>query len=101
MLRRYQSRPRAPRAILSCLVLVLALTIVLTPGFNGRVAAAAPDFGPTPTEVISVPYLADAPYYSWSVSDRAYLQGVWGAAPADILTPASTAALIDLAAVGR
>ncbi len=78
------------------IVVALAAAIALTTAFSG-VALAAPDLGPAPPEVISVPYLAAAPYYEWSAKDRTYLQGVWAGAPADPASPADAAATVALA----
>ncbi|MHB0886969.1 MAG: S-layer homology domain-containing protein [Bacillota bacterium] len=75
--------------------IALAAALALTTAFSG-VALAAPDLGPAPSEVISVPYLTAAPYYEWSAKDRTYLQGLWAGAPADPASPADTPASVAL-----
>lgn len=74
----------------------LAFAVILTTVFSG-LAAAAPDLGPAPSETVSLPYLAEAPYYEWSAKDRAYLQGVWAGAPADPAAPANVPSTVALA----
>ncbi len=61
-------------------------------------AAEPPDLGPTPSEIVTVSYLEAAPYYEWSLADRAYLSALWKASPAVTALPADSAEVVDLAA---
>lgn len=74
------------RLLRAIIIAALALTMALP-----APARAAPDLGPAPAETIAVPYLAEAPYPEWTARDRAYLEGVWAAAPADAADPATPA----------